>query len=99
MPIAQPRISRETRRLLLAVLVAVIVLWLLARMRFTDDTAAQNPVQPLLGQLAPRPTFADLAGETSRVYARVQPSVLVANAAGDTVPPGRPVIAVRVTST
>ncbi len=100
---AHPRISRETRRLLLAVLVAVAVLWLLARVRFTDGPPAAGPVQPLLGQLAARPTFADLAAEISRVHARLQPSVLVVNvppAIDDTTFPGpRPLAALRVTNT
>jgi hypothetical protein len=95
-----PRISRETRRLLFAVLMAAIALWLLARVRFIDGTAPQNPVQPLLGQLAARPTFADLAAETSRVQARLQPLLLVIHAPAGTVPPlPRPVAALRVTGT
>ena len=96
----QPRISRETRRLLLAVLMAVVALWLLARVRFTDGTTPQNPVQPLLGQLAARPTFADLAAETSRVQARLQPALMVVHAPASTAAPRpRPVAALRIDGT
>jgi hypothetical protein len=71
------RISRETRRLLLAALMAFVVLWLLARVRSTDDARPQGPVQPILDQLAPGPTFSGLASEVSRVLDRLQPSLLV----------------------
>jgi hypothetical protein len=78
-PFAHARVSRETRRLLVAALLAFIVLWLLARVRSTDDARSQGPVQPLIDQLAARPTFSDLAAEISRVLTRVQPSLLVVN--------------------
>ncbi len=76
----QPRISRETRRLLLAALIALVVLWMLARVRSTDGAPPQGPVQPLLDQIAARPVFSDLAEEVSRVYGRLRPSLLVVNA-------------------
>lgn len=80
---AHARVSRETRRLLVAALLAFIVLWLLARVRSTDDARPQGPVQPLIDQLAARPTFTELATEVSRVLARLQPSLLVVNAPSD----------------
>ena len=99
----QPRISRETRRLLLAALIALVVLWMLARVRSTDGDPPQGPVQPLLDQIAARPSFSDLADEVSRVYARLEPSLLVVNApavtddaSGNTQ---RQVAAFRVTNT
>jgi hypothetical protein len=64
-------VSRETRRLLLAALVAVVVLWMLARVRFTQSDPPQSAVQPLLAQLAPRPAFGDLATDVARVRARI----------------------------
>jgi PDZ domain len=95
-----PRISRETRRLLFAVLMAVVALWLLARVRFTDGTTPENPVQPLLGQLAARPTFADLAAETSRVQARLQPLLTVVDAPPTLAAPRpRAVAALRIDGT
>lgn len=80
---AHARVSRETRRLLVAALLAFVVLWLLARVRSTDDARPQGPVQPLIDQLAARPTFSELATEVSRVLARLQPSLLVVNAPSD----------------
>ena len=100
-PFAHARVSRETRRLLLAALLAFVVLWLLARVRSTDDARPQGPVQPLIDQLAVRPTFSDLAAEVSRVLARLQPSLLVVNAparANDAAGVTH-VAALRVTST
>jgi hypothetical protein len=49
--------------LVIAALIAVAVLWILARIRFPDRAATPNPVQPLLTQIAPPPRFADLAAE------------------------------------
>jgi hypothetical protein len=101
--IGPPRISRETRRLLLAALIALVVLWMLARFRSTDGGPPQGPVQPFLDQIAARPSFSDLAEEVSRVYARLQPSLLVVNARGVTDDPSAgsqgQVVAFRVTNT
>ena len=69
----RPRVSRETRLLLTTAFVAIAALWVLARVRFPDPPAAPVPVQPLLTQLAPRPTFDDLAGEISQLQRRLQP--------------------------
>jgi hypothetical protein len=100
-PFAHTRVSRETRRLLVAALLAFVVLWLLARVRTTDDARPQGPVQPLIDQLAVRPTFTDLAAEVSRVLARLQPSLLVVNApsAVDDAGSAKRVAALRVTNT
>ncbi len=69
----RPRVSRETRMLLTTALVAIVALWVLARVRFPDRPAPQNPVQPLLTQLTPRPTFADLAAEIAALRPRLDP--------------------------
>jgi hypothetical protein len=69
----RPRVSRETRLLLITALVAIVALWMLARVRFPDRPAPQNPVQPLLTQLTPRPTFADLAAEIAALRPRLAP--------------------------
>lgn len=63
----RPRVSRETRMLLSTALIAIVALWVLARVRFPDRPTPSNPVQPLLTQLTPRPTFADLAAEVAEV--------------------------------
>ena len=72
----RPRVSRETRLLLTTALIAIAALWVLARVRFPDRPSPQNPVQPLLTQLTPRPTFADLASEIAVLRPRLE-SLLV----------------------
>ncbi len=79
----RPRVSRETRLLLTTALIAIVALWVLARIRFPDRPAPQNPVQPLLTQLTPRPTFADLASEIASLRPRIEP-LLVAAPGGTT---------------
>lgn len=77
-----PRLSRETRRLLIAAGLALVVLWQLARIRYTDGAPAASPV-PLLSQLAPPATFSDLAAEIGLLGARLN-SAIVLVATGDT---------------
>jgi S1-C subfamily serine protease len=72
----RPRISRETRLLLTTTLIAVVALWVLARVRFPDRPPPPNPVQPLLTQLTPRPTFADLASEMAALRPRMDPLIV-----------------------
>ncbi|HEY6360586.1 MAG TPA: PDZ domain-containing protein [Vicinamibacterales bacterium] len=99
----QPRISRETRRLLIAALLALLALWMLARVRFSGDSPPQTVVQPLLGQITARPTFSDLATEISRVQSRLRPALLVVETAGSTgnhdASPPAAVTALRVSDT
>jgi hypothetical protein len=76
----RPRVSRETRLLLTAALIATVALWVLARVRFPDRPPPQNPVQPLLTQLTPRPTFADLAAEIGALRPRLDPLLVPASA-------------------
>lgn len=72
----RPRVSRETRLLLATALIAIVALWVLARVRFPDRPPPQNPVQPLLTQLTPRPTFADLASEIAALRPRLDPLIV-----------------------
>ncbi len=72
----RPRVSRETRSLLAAGVLAVAALWLLARLRFPERPVTPNPVPSVLGQLASGPKYDDLAGEVAQLQARVQPSLL-----------------------
>ena len=72
----RPRVSRETRRLLTAGVVAVAALWLLARIRFQDRPVTPNPVPAVLSQLASGPKYDDLASEIGQLQARLQPSLL-----------------------
>ena len=72
----RPRVSRETRSLLAAGVVAVAVLWLLARIRFPERPVTPNPVASVLSQLASGPKYDDLADEIAQLQARVQLSLL-----------------------
>ena len=72
----RPRVSRETRLLLTAGVMAVAALWLLARIRFPERPVTPNPVPSVLSQLASAPKHDDLAGEIAQLQARLQPSVL-----------------------
>lgn len=73
------RISRETRLLLTAASLAVVALWILARVRFPDGPPTPNPVTPLISQLALTPKFDDLAAEIASLQARLQSTLLVLN--------------------
>lgn len=84
----QPVISRETRRLLITVIVAVAALWVLARIRFQERPVTSTPVPNVLAQLRPSSSFADLA----RLIADIRPTILaaVSRSAG-----GGPVLRIR----
>ena len=72
----RPRVSRETRLLLTAGVMAIAALWLLARIRFPERAITPNPVPSVLSQLASGPKYDDLAGEIAQLQARLQPSLL-----------------------
>ena len=67
----RPRVSRETRLLLTAGLLALAVLWLLSRIRFQERPS--NPVPLVLSQLSRVPAYDDLAAEVARLQTRVRP--------------------------
>ena len=70
----RPAVSRETRRLLITIVVAVAALWVLARIRFQDRPATSAPVPNVLAQLRPTSTYPDLA----RTIADVRPVITAA---------------------
>ena len=70
----QPMISRETRRLLVTVIVAIAALWVLARIRFQERRAATTPVPNVLAQLRPASSYEDLA----RLIADIRPAIVAA---------------------
>ena len=72
----RPRLSRETRRLLMAVLASLIALWTLARLRFPETSATPNPIQPILTQLSPTLGFAELEAQINRAQSRLLPALL-----------------------
>ena len=76
----RPRVSRETRLLLTAGVMAVAVLWGLARIRFPDRPVTANPVPSVLSQLASGPKFDNLAEEIAQLHSRLQPSLLTLRA-------------------
>ena len=65
------RVSRETRQLLTAALIALLALWVLARLRFPGQPPSPNPIPSLLSQLSVAPRFANLAGEIAELQARL----------------------------
>lgn len=77
----RPRVSRETRLLLTTAVLALAVLWLLARIRFPDRPATQNPIAPVLTQLASGPRFDDLASEVSQLRPRLESSLVALDVA------------------
>lgn len=72
----RPRVSRETRLLLIAGLLAIAALWLLARIRFRDLPSAPSPIPAVLSQLNSGPHLDDLAAEVTGVGARLEPSLV-----------------------
>ena len=76
---AAPRGSRETRLLLVTILVSVGVLLLLARFRFPDEAATQTvPSAPApLERLAARATYDELASIMADLERRIVPRVAI----------------------
>src|SRR5258706_9846378 len=72
----RPRVSRETRRLLMTAFIAVLTLWILARIRFPDRPVTSNAVPALLSQLAGFSRFSDLASAIEDLQARVAPTLV-----------------------
>lgn len=73
----RPRVSRETRLLLIAGIMAVVALWLLARIRFPERSVTANPVPSMLSQLARGSSYQDLAEEIAQLNTRLQPLLLM----------------------
>jgi len=78
----QAAISRETRLLLITIVVSMAALWLLARLRFQDRPVTAAPVVPVLAQLRPQSSYDDLARSLSELRPGV--SAALALAAGGT---------------
>jgi len=73
---ARRRISRETRQLLTAALIALVTLWVLARVRFPDSPATGSPLPSFLS-LAPASPLSELAAEVAELQNRLSGSLLV----------------------
>ncbi len=72
----RPRVSRETRLLLTAGVLAIAALWLLARFRFRDLPVTPNPIPAVISQLTNGPKYDDLAAEIVQLQTRLEPSLL-----------------------
>jgi hypothetical protein len=77
-----PRISRDTRWLLVIVAVSLAALSVLARVRFRDGARIAGPIAPVLSQLTPRSAFDEMSvaieGLLPRLRAIVVPVALSA---------------------
>ena len=80
---SRPRVSRETRLLFITVLVAIVALWVLARLRFPDQPATPNPVPQLLTRFVDRTGFEDLAVEVAGLESRLAASLVALEFAQD----------------
>jgi hypothetical protein len=74
----QPVISRETRLLLITIVVSVGALWLLARLRFQDRPVSAAPVVPVLAQLRPPANYDNLARSLSELRPGVAAAIATA---------------------
>ncbi len=75
----QPVISRETRLLLITIVISVGALWLLARLRFQDRPVTVAPVVPVLAQLRAQSNYDDLARSMSDLRPGVFATVAATN--------------------
>jgi hypothetical protein len=69
-------LSRETRLLLIMILVSLGALWVLARIRFADRPVPANPIAPVLTQLSPPPVFEQLSSALFQVQTDLAPFVI-----------------------
>ena len=93
----RPRVSRETRLLLVTVALAAVALWVLDRVRSFDalQPVIAESAQPLLAPLLARPAIDELSTDLARLDARIRPwltTVMLPGAAGA----GRTAAAVRL---
>ncbi len=68
--------SRETRLLLLTILLSVCSLWVLARLRFPERPVTANPVGPILTQLVSPTSFDTLAASVTLLESRLAPLLI-----------------------
>jgi hypothetical protein len=64
-------------------LLAVLTLWTLARLRFSDRPPIVNPVPPILRQLTEPPSFADLASRVEEIRGGLSDSLVAIMVARD----------------
>jgi hypothetical protein len=81
--IRRPSVSRDTRALLITMLVSVTALWGLARLRFPERPMGPNPVPPVLAQLAPASPLESFAGAVRDLEPKVLPTLVVLSGNGE----------------
>ena len=74
-PPQRQRLPRETRLLLTTAFLAIVALWVLARLRFQEPTTTVSVVGPILAPLMVRPAFDELAAQIADTSQRVDPSL------------------------
>lgn len=74
-PSQRQRLPRETRLLLTTAFLAIVAIWVLARLRFQEPASAPAVVGPILAPLMVRPAFDELAAQISEASNRVAPSL------------------------
>ncbi len=94
-------VSRETRLLLLTILLSISALWVLARLRFPERPVTANPVGPILTQLVSPTSFEGLAAAVTLLEARLAPLFIAVDLApddgvGDRRPGSRAAAALRL---
>ncbi len=75
-------LSRETRLLLITIVVSLAALWVLARIRFAERPVTPNPITPVLTQLAAPPVFEQLSSAVFQVQSRLSPILMSINVTG-----------------
>lgn len=76
MAVTRPRLSRDTRWLLLIVAVSLAALSVLARVRFRDEAGLSGPIAPVLSQLSPRSSFEDMSATIDALLPRLRAVVV-----------------------
>src|SRR5262245_64238837 len=71
----RPRVSRETRLLLLTVFLSLATLWVLGRIRFPELPRVASPVAPLLTQLQRGTAFEDIERAVYELEPEVMPAL------------------------
>jgi hypothetical protein len=81
------RVSRETRLLVVTILVSGLVLLLLSRLRFPEPPAVVTTSAQPLERLAARASFEDLARRVAQIEASIAPNLIVLRLAPRADPP------------
>lgn len=68
----RPRIARDTRWLLVVVVVSLASLSMLARIRFRGANQITGPIAPVLSQIAPRSPFDDMTASLESLVGRLR---------------------------